>query len=59
MEQLPKSGCAENARVIIEKPFGTTSPPPRNSTVSCRTVCPEKSIFRIDHYLGKRPVHNS
>ena len=25
---------------------------------SCSSTFPEQAIFRIDHFLGKRPVHN-
>ncbi len=35
-----------------------TWPPRRSSTASCIAVFPESAIFRIDHYLGKRPVNN-
>jgi glucose-6-phosphate 1-dehydrogenase len=58
VEQLGKSGCAKNARVIVEKPFGTdlTSALALNQILG--GTFPESSIFRIDHYLGKTPVHN-
>jgi len=58
VEQLEKSGCAENARVIVEKPFGTDLASAQNLNHILHTVFPEKQIFRIDHYLGKRPVNN-
>ena len=35
-----------------------TSPRRGSSTGSCSELFDETSIFRIDHYLGKRPVHN-
>ena len=35
VEQLAKAGCTNDARVIIEKPFGQTSPRRRTSTGSC------------------------
>ena len=59
VEQLGKSGCApEGSRVVVEKPFGRdrTSALKLNS-ILLRTF-PEENIFRIDHYLGKKPVHN-
>lgn len=56
--ELGKSGCAENARVIIEKPFGTDLASARVLNAILLGTFPESSIFRIDHYLGKRPVHN-
>ena len=58
VEKLAASGCARGARVIVEKPFGTDLASARalNSILFARFD--ERSIFRIDHYLGKRPVHN-
>ena len=35
-----------------------TSPRRRRSTRSCSSNFDETAIFRIDHYLGKRPVQN-
>jgi glucose-6-phosphate 1-dehydrogenase len=58
VEQLGKSGCARNARVIIEKPFGTDLASARELNRILLATFQEPSIFRIDHYLGKRPVHN-
>jgi glucose-6-phosphate 1-dehydrogenase len=58
VEQLGKAGCTDGARVVVEKPFGRdlTSAQALNR-ILLRTF-DENSIFRIDHYLGKRPVHN-
>jgi glucose-6-phosphate 1-dehydrogenase len=58
VEQLGKSGCARNARVIIEKPFGTDLASARELNQTLLATFQESAIFRIDHYLGKRPVHN-
>lgn len=58
VEQLGNSGCANSARVIIEKPFGTDLESARKLNRILLSTFPEQSIFRIDHYLGKRPVHN-
>src|SRR5262249_41844713 len=58
VEQLAKSNCAKDARVIIEKPFGTDLASARSLNQVLLAVFDERSIFRIDHYLGKRPVHN-
>src|SRR5271169_1934249 len=59
VEQLAKAGCAEEgARVIVEKPFGRDLPSAQAlNQILLKTFC-EKRIFRIDHYLGKKPVHN-
>ena len=59
VEQLAKSGCDEGARVIVEKPFGHDLASARELNQDpARALSREESIFRIDHYLGKRPVHN-
>jgi glucose-6-phosphate 1-dehydrogenase len=58
VEQLGKSGSAEGARVIIEKPFGTDLASARALNAILLGTFEEKSIFRIDHYLGKRPVNS-
>jgi glucose-6-phosphate 1-dehydrogenase len=58
VEQLVKSGCAKGARVIVEKPFGSDLVSARNLNQILLAVFDESQVFRIDHYLGKRPVHN-
>ena len=56
VEQLGKSGCAKGARVILEKPFGRNLATARDLNRILLGAFDEKAIFRIDHYLGKRPV---
>ena len=58
VEQLSKAGCASNARVIVEKPFGTDLASARKLNEILLGAFDESRIFRIDHYLGKGPVHN-
>ena len=58
VEQLAKSGCTEGARVIIEKPFGRDLVSAQELNQILLGTFDERRIFRIDHYLGKRPVHN-
>jgi len=58
VEQLAKAGCTAGARVIIEKPFGNDLASAQALNRILLSTFNEKSIFRIDHYLGKRPVHN-
>ena len=55
---LAKSGCANNARVIIEKPFGRDLVSARKLNEILHQVFAEDHIFRIDHYLGKEAVEN-
>ncbi len=58
VEQLAASGCARDARVIVEKPFGTDLASARGLNRILLGTFDEGAIFRIDHYLGKRPVQN-
>jgi glucose-6-phosphate 1-dehydrogenase len=58
VEALGKSGGSRNARVVVEKPFGTDLASARELNRILLASFPESSIFRIDHYLGKRPVNN-
>jgi glucose-6-phosphate 1-dehydrogenase len=58
VEQLAKSGSAQGARVIVEKPFGNSLASAQELNRVLHTAFPESAIFRIDHYLGKRPVNN-
>lgn len=58
VEQLAKADCTNGARVIIEKPFGHDLLSAQELNQIVLGTFDEKAIFRIDHYLGKRPVHN-
>ena len=63
VEQLGKTGCASDSgcgqsRVIVEKPFGHDLASAQELNRILHSVFPESAIFRIDHYLGKRPVNN-
>src|SRR6266699_6921189 len=59
VEQLGKSGsAAHGARVIVEKPFGTDRASARALNAILLGTFEENAIFRIDHYLGKRPVNS-
>jgi glucose-6-phosphate 1-dehydrogenase len=58
VQQLARSSCASGARVIVEKPFGTDLASARALNRILLGVFDEAAIFRIDHFLGKGPVHN-
>jgi glucose-6-phosphate 1-dehydrogenase len=58
VEQLEKSNSAKGARVIVEKPFGHDLASAQELNKVLLEVFDEADIFRIDHYLGKRPVNN-
>ena len=58
VEQLAESNCSQGARVIVEKPFGHDLASAQGLNKVLLGVFDEPDIFRIDHYLGKRPVNN-
>lgn len=58
VQGLAASGCAANARVVVEKPFGRDLASARALNRTLHEVFDEASIFRIDHYLGKEAVQN-
>ena len=58
IESLGKAGLAENARVIVEKPFGRDLASAKELNKAAHSVFPEDSIFRIDHFLGKEAIMN-
>ncbi len=58
VEGLAKSGCARNARLIVEKPFGRDLRSARELNRIIHTVFAEDDVYRIDHFLGKEPVQN-
>jgi glucose-6-phosphate 1-dehydrogenase len=55
---LGAAKLAEHARVIVEKPFGRDLASARELNRVARSVFPEDSIFRIDHFLGKEAIMN-
>jgi glucose-6-phosphate 1-dehydrogenase len=58
IQRLGAAGLAENARVIVEKPFGRDLASARKLNKVARSFFPEDSIFRIDHFLGKEAIMN-
>jgi glucose-6-phosphate 1-dehydrogenase len=55
---LSAAGCTDNARVVVEKPFGRDLASAQELNAVLHQCFPESSVFRIDHYLGKEPVQN-
>jgi glucose-6-phosphate 1-dehydrogenase len=55
---LGAAGLAQNARVIVEKPFGRDLASARALNRIAHSAFPEDSIFRIDHFLGKEAIMN-
>ena len=58
IKSLGAAGLAEQARVIVEKPFGRDLASARELKRMARSVFPEDAIFRIDHFLGKEAIMN-
>jgi glucose-6-phosphate 1-dehydrogenase len=58
VDGLAHSGCAENARLVLEKPFGRDLASAQALNRTLHGFFDESAIFRIDHYLGKEPVQN-
>jgi glucose-6-phosphate 1-dehydrogenase len=58
VQGLEQSGGAPGARLMVEKPFGRDLQSARWLNRVLHIVFEEKSIFRIDHYLGKEAIQN-
>jgi len=58
IQGLGAANLSRHARVIVEKPFGRDLASARELNSVARTVFPEDSIFRIDHFLGKEAIMN-
>ena len=57
-QALKAAGCADNASVVVEKPFGRDLESARELNKVVHDVFPEENIYRIDHFLGKETVQN-
>ena len=57
-ELLARAGLAQRSRLVVEKPFGSDLASARALNATLHAHFPESSVFRIDHYLGKRAVQN-
>jgi glucose-6-phosphate 1-dehydrogenase len=58
LEQMVHCNCTAGGRVIVEKPFGHDLASAQHLNKVLLRKFDETAIFRIDHYLGKRPVNN-
>ena len=50
---LAAAGLTQNARVVVEKPFGHDAASARELNESVHEHLDESQIYRIDHFLGK------
>jgi glucose-6-phosphate 1-dehydrogenase len=55
---LMGAGLHHGARVVVEKPFGRDLASARSLNACLHRAFDERSIYRIDHYLGKETVQN-
>ena len=52
------AGLTENARVVVEKPFGHDLASARALNAELHALIDESQLYRIDHYLGKMSVED-
>jgi glucose-6-phosphate 1-dehydrogenase len=57
-EGIAGAGRAANARVMVEKPFGTDLASAVALNATMHKYFPEEAIYRVDHWLGLEPVEN-
>jgi glucose-6-phosphate 1-dehydrogenase len=57
-EGLAAAGLVDNARLVVEKPFGTDLHSARKLNERLTSIFPEDRLYRIDHFLGKEPVQD-
>ena len=55
---LGQHGLAANARVVYEKPFGTSPQSFRTLDRIVHSVLDEQQVYRIDHFLGKEATQD-
>jgi glucose-6-phosphate 1-dehydrogenase len=57
-DELAGADLVDNARLVVEKPFGTDLSSARELNQRLTAIFPEERLFRIDHFLGKEPVQD-
>jgi glucose-6-phosphate 1-dehydrogenase len=55
---LGQHGLSEGARVVFEKPYGTSLESFKQLDQTVLSVFTEEQVFRIDHFLGKEATQN-
>jgi glucose-6-phosphate 1-dehydrogenase len=53
VQGLSEAGLTENARIVVEKPFGHDLESARALADELHQYIDESQLYRIDHYLGK------
>jgi glucose-6-phosphate 1-dehydrogenase len=57
-KSLGQHGLTAGARVVYEKPFGTSQEGFRALNRAVHSVLDEQQVYRIDHFLGKEATQN-
>ncbi|MFG2002185.1 glucose-6-phosphate dehydrogenase [Spirillospora sp. NPDC048911] len=55
-EAIAAAGLNENARLVVEKPFGHDLESARALNAELQKYFDEDRLFRVDHFLGSEPV---
>jgi len=58
IQGLARVGITDQARVVVEKPFGRDLESAIRLDAELKQVLTEDQIYRIDHYLGKEAVED-
>jgi glucose-6-phosphate 1-dehydrogenase len=58
VRRLGTTGLNVNARIILEKPFGTDLDSAKKLNAEIDEYFNESQVFRIDHFLGKESIDN-
>ena len=58
VQMLGEAQLVEQARIVMEKPFGVDLASAVSLNRRLHEVFAEEQIFRIDHFLGKEPAQN-
>jgi glucose-6-phosphate 1-dehydrogenase len=56
VKELSEAGLTQNARIVVEKPFGHDLESARALAAELHQYIDESQLYRIDHYLGKMGV---
>src|SRR4051794_23728548 len=58
-EGLKAAHLTKDARIMVEKPFGTDLRSARELNTTMHGIFPEDAIYRVDHWLGLEPTDNA
>ena len=58
VDGLAAAGLTDNARVVVEKPFGHDVASARELDAALHALIDESQLYRIDHFLGKMSVED-